>query len=253
MILLAVFLLGNAGLRLHDLGPVRLCRDPAWRRPYQDALAGGHLDARRPQRDYLLVGPARPLGWPKRHVCRSCHAAPRRLSALSRGGDHFALATVFTSMFLHGGLIHIIGNMIFLVVFGAGVEEAFGPVRFALYYIAWGIAAAAAQIWIDPNTSVQILGASGAIGGVLGAYFLMFPTSKIEYWSRFCCFSPSRSARGCCWGFGSCIRSCFLSKASPTGPIPETLAGMLTVLVLGGRSGILKSRELETTTSFRPL
>ena len=92
----------------------------------------------------------------------------------------FPLATVFTSMFLHGGLTHLLGNLVFLYVFGPGVEEAIGGVRLALYYVAWGVAAAAAQIWVDPYTSVPTLGASGAIGGVLGAYFLLFPSSRIE-------------------------------------------------------------------------
>src|SRR5512141_1779059 len=96
------------------------------------------------------------------------------------GHDHFALVTVFTSMFLHGGLMHLVGNMIFLTVVGSAVEEALGSWRYALYYLFWGVAAAAAQTYVDPNSSVPTLGASGAIGGVLGAYFLLFPANKIQ-------------------------------------------------------------------------
>ena len=94
--------------------------------------------------------------------------------------DRFPLVTVLTAMFLHGGTLHLVGNLVFLLVFGTGVEEALGSVRFALYYLGWGIAAAAAQIWTDPSATVPTLGASGAIGGALGAYFLLFPASKIE-------------------------------------------------------------------------
>ncbi|RYG48959.1 rhomboid family intramembrane serine protease [bacterium] len=100
-------------------------------------------------------------------------------AALSRG-DYFPIVSVFTSMFLHGGLMHLLGNLLYLTVFGTAVEEALGTSRYVLYYLAWGFVAAAAQIWVDPRSLVPVLGASGAIGGVLGAYLLLFPSSKIQ-------------------------------------------------------------------------
>ncbi len=172
---------------------------------------------------------------------------PREVvQAMHPGKDHFALATVFTSMFLHGGFVHIFGNMIFLAVFGAGVEEAFGSVRFALYYIAWGIAAAAAQIWVEPNTSIQILGASGAIGGVLGAYFLMYPTSKIELFFLIPLLPTLEVSAWVLLGFWFLYQMLFPQQGVANwAHAGGFLAGMLTVLVLGGRSNIFKGRELE--------
>ncbi|RYG36132.1 rhomboid family intramembrane serine protease [bacterium] len=100
-------------------------------------------------------------------------------AALSRG-DYFPIVSLFTSMFLHGGLMHLLGNLLYLFVFGTAVEEALGTTRYVLYYLAWGFVAAAAQIWVDPRSLVPVLGASGAIGGVLGAYLLLFPSSRIQ-------------------------------------------------------------------------
>jgi membrane associated rhomboid family serine protease len=89
-------------------------------------------------------------------------------------------ATVITSMFMHGGWFHIIGNMWFLGIFGDNVEDAMGPVAFALFYIVCGIAAAAAQVLTGPGSTVPMVGASGAVGGVMGAYFFLFPTAPVH-------------------------------------------------------------------------
>ncbi len=155
-------------------------------------------------------------------------------------GLRFPLVTVFTSMFLHGGITHLLGNLVFLYVFGPGVEEAIGGVRLALYYIAWGVAAAAAQIWVDPYTSVPTLGASGAIGGVLGAYFLLFPSSKIEILIPFLEFeAPAWLLLGGWFLFQILARQEGVANWAHAGGF---LAGMATVLVLGGRSAVLKNR-----------
>jgi membrane associated rhomboid family serine protease len=90
-----------------------------------------------------------------------------------------ALATIVTSMFLHGGLMHIAGNMLYLFIFGAAVEEAMGHVRFLLFYMLSGIAAALAMAAFMPHSTVPVIGASGAIAGVLGAYFVLYPRAKI--------------------------------------------------------------------------
>jgi membrane associated rhomboid family serine protease len=88
--------------------------------------------------------------------------------------------TPLTSMFMHGGWMHIIGNMWFLIIFGDNVEDALGHPRFLLFYVACGLAAAAAQIFANPASSVPMVGASGAIGGVMGAYAVMYPYARID-------------------------------------------------------------------------
>jgi rhomboid family protein len=85
-----------------------------------------------------------------------------------------------TSMFMHGGWLHIVGNMWFLWVFGDNVEEAFGHARYLFFYLASGFAAAAAQVIADPSSAVPMVGASGAIGGVMGAYATLFPRARID-------------------------------------------------------------------------
>jgi membrane associated rhomboid family serine protease len=90
-----------------------------------------------------------------------------------------SLVTPLTSMFLHGGLGHVLGNLWFLYVFGDNVEETLGRARFGLFYVACGLAAAATQIAIAPASTVPMIGASGAIAGVLGAYLVFFPRARI--------------------------------------------------------------------------
>ena len=152
----------------------------------------------------------------------------------------FPLVTVFTSMFLHGGLTHLFGNLAFLYVFGPGVEEAIGSSRLALYYIAWGVAAAAAQIWVAPFSPVPVLGASGAIGGILGGYFLLFPSSKIEILIPFLEFeAPAWLLLGGWFAFQIFARQQGVANWAHAGGF---LAGMFTVLILGGRAAVLKGR-----------
>jgi membrane associated rhomboid family serine protease len=88
--------------------------------------------------------------------------------------------TVFTSMFLHGGLWHLIGNMLFLHVFGDNIEDAMGHLRYLLFYLLCGAAAVAAQVATDPFSPVPVVGASGAVSGVLGAYIVLFPRGRIR-------------------------------------------------------------------------
>lgn len=83
--------------------------------------------------------------------------------------------TVLTSMFMHGSWIHVIGNMWFLWVFGDNVEDALGPVRFALFYLVCGLVATGAQLVSAPASTTPMVGASGAIGGIMGGYALLFP------------------------------------------------------------------------------
>ena len=90
-----------------------------------------------------------------------------------------AYLTIFSAMFMHGGLLHLGGNMLFLWIFGNNVEDAMGPVRFLAFYLLAGVAALALQVVIDPTSTVPTLGASGAIAGVLGGYILLFPKARI--------------------------------------------------------------------------
>jgi membrane associated rhomboid family serine protease len=90
-----------------------------------------------------------------------------------------AWQTVFTSMFMHGSILHIGGNMLFLWIFGNNVEDSMGPVKFALFYILGGIAALALQVAINPDSTAPTIGASGAIAAVLGGYLLIYPRARV--------------------------------------------------------------------------
>jgi membrane associated rhomboid family serine protease len=92
------------------------------------------------------------------------------------GGETLA---VFTSMFLHVNLIHIAGNMLYLWIFGNNIEDRFGRLPFILFYLVGGVAAAAAQVAIDPESRVPMIGASGAVSAVLGAYLVLYPRARI--------------------------------------------------------------------------
>ncbi len=87
--------------------------------------------------------------------------------------------TLVTSMFLHGGLMHLLGNMVFLWIFGNNVEDAMGHVRFLVFYVLCGVAAALAHVASNPGSNLPMVGASGAISGVLGSYFLLYPHARI--------------------------------------------------------------------------
>lgn len=94
-------------------------------------------------------------------------------------GSADAYATLFSSMFLHGGIMHIAGNMLYLWVFGDNIENDLGPTKFLLLYLFSGLAAAAAQIATGPTSVIPMIGASGAISGVLGAYLVLHPRQPI--------------------------------------------------------------------------
>ena len=93
--------------------------------------------------------------------------------------DHFRLSSVFTSMFLHAGWMHVLGNMWFLWVFGHNVEDLLGRAKFLLFYLLCGVAAALGQVMMNPYSTAPMVGASGAIAGVMGAYLIKFPRSRI--------------------------------------------------------------------------
>jgi membrane associated rhomboid family serine protease len=88
--------------------------------------------------------------------------------------------TPVTSMFMHGGWFHILGNLWFLYIFGDNVEDAMGPIRFVVFYLLCGLAAVVAQMASSPSSSVPMVGASGAIGGVMGAYAILYPRMPVH-------------------------------------------------------------------------
>jgi membrane associated rhomboid family serine protease len=106
---------------------------------------------------------------PARYLPPLVFALPARLT----------VAPIFISMFLHGGWLHLLGNMLFLFVFGRSIEDRFGHFNFLLLYLTSGVAAAAVQVMVSPRSHVPTIGASGAIAGVLGAYFICFPSARI--------------------------------------------------------------------------
>lgn len=91
----------------------------------------------------------------------------------------FSWPAVFTSMFLHGGILHVAGNMLYLWIFGDNVEDRMGHGRFLAFYLLCGVSAALGQMLTSPDSPVPMVGASGAIAGVMGAYFVLYPHSRI--------------------------------------------------------------------------
>ncbi len=120
-----------------------------------------------------------------RSVC-SLGAVPARITgAPPRGpapctGIGMAWPSLLTSMFLHGGWLHLIGNMWFLWIFGNNVEDSMGHVRFAVFYVLTGLVAAGAHVVTAPGSAVPMVGASGAISGIMGAYLVLYPRARIR-------------------------------------------------------------------------
>jgi len=92
----------------------------------------------------------------------------------------YNIMTIFTSMFIHGGFLHIIGNMLYLWIFGNNIEDRLGHTGYLLFYLLSGVCAAAFQVLYDPSSEVPMIGASGAVSGTLGAYLLVYPRARIK-------------------------------------------------------------------------
>jgi membrane associated rhomboid family serine protease len=111
---------------------------------------------------------------------------PAHLAALLAGSPRYSLLEVvlplFTSMFLHGSWLHVIGNMWFLYIFGDNVEDYLGHFKYLVFYLLTGLIAMSTQIAVNLHSSVPTLGASGAIAGVLGAYFVLYPRARVLTW-----------------------------------------------------------------------
>jgi membrane associated rhomboid family serine protease len=128
----------------------------------------------------LDIDPAGPVRGAAQAFVMEFGAVPCRLTGLCPADDAPApLVTVFTSMFLHGGFFHIAGNLLYLWIFGDNVEDTLGHFRFLALYLLSGVGAALAQVVMNPESRIPMVGASGAISGVLGAYLFLFPRASI--------------------------------------------------------------------------
>ena len=108
----------------------------------------------------------------------------KQLTPFSIEGAAWEWTTIFTSMFSHGGILHLLGNMHFLYLFGDNVEDAMGKVRYFFFFLLCGVAATFAQLYVDPESKIPMVGASGAISGVIAGYLLVYPRANIRvfYW-----------------------------------------------------------------------
>ena len=152
------------------------------------------------------------------------------------------LPTVFTSMFMHGGWLHLGGNMLYLWIFGDNVEDRLGHAMYTIFYFLCGFAATLAQLMVNPGSSVPNLGASGAIAGVLGGYILMFPQGRVRVLQgRQIVQMPALLVIGF-WiviqlfsGIGSITSAADTGGVAYMAHIGGFIAGCLLTFVLGGR------------------
>ena len=168
-------LLRQALHRLIDDSPPR-------RHPLPHDAVRHHRPDRRQRARVSLRDDARRLGRPVRPLFRP-------------GAGGVRLGRWSTSMFVHGGLLHVGSNMLFLWIFGDNVEDRMGHGRFLVFYLLCGVAAALAQTAMNPDSMVPMVGASGAVAGVMGAYFVLYPRPASSRWCRSSSFTSSRSPR----------------------------------------------------------
>src|SRR5215469_11201804 len=120
------------------------------------------------------------------HFVRIYGEVPSHLAAFLAGSSPYTLPDIvipfFTSMFLHAGWMHVLGNMWFLYIFGDNVEDYLGHFKYLIFYLLCGLIAMATQVAINPESNIPTVGASGAIAGVLGAYFLLYPRARVLTW-----------------------------------------------------------------------
>lgn len=173
------------------------------------------------------------------------------IGALTGERDTSSLYTMFTSIFLHANWAHLLGNLIFLFAFGPTVENALGGPRFALFYVFWGIVATATHIFVMSSSSAPLLGASGAIGGVLGCYFLLFPGARIKFIIPPLFFWPFIVSAWVLLGMWFIFQIVFPTQGVANwAHAGGFLAGMITVLILGGKKRVLAGRNLHVDPAF---
>ena len=141
-------------------------------------------------------------------------------------------ATMFSSMFIHGGFLHLGGNMIYLWVFGKTVEDRFGHLAFAVLYVVAGIVGTLSQSWVDQSSEIPMVGASGAIAGVLGAYLLLYPLSRVRILLWMFLITVVRVPAIILLGFWAVIQ--FFNSVGSTGPEVGSSGGVAYFAHLGG-------------------
>jgi membrane associated rhomboid family serine protease len=114
------------------------------------------------------------------HIVYAYGAIPHNIVTLEHTQPISPVLTLFTSMFMHGGVFHIFGNMLYLWIFGNNIEDSLGHFKFIFFYLFCGIVAALSHALAAPGSTVPMIGASGAISGILGAYLLLFPYARIH-------------------------------------------------------------------------
>jgi len=178
-------------------------------------------------------------------VFADLHVDPNDVIAALQGrGNLFSATTLFTAMFLHGNLWHLLGNLLFLVVFGPAVEAVIGSLRYALYYVAWGVFSFLTQVYVDP--SAPVIGASGAIGGVLGAYLLLFPGSLIDVVIPPFVFLRIKVFAWVLLGGWFLFQLLVpMPGVASWAHVGGFLAGMATILVMGGRTAVIARSGLD--------
>ena len=167
-----------------------------------------------------------------------------------QNGPISPLFTVFTSMFMHGGLMHLGGNMLYLWIFGDNIEGALGHTRFLFFYLICGIAAELAQVFVDPTSNIPMIGASGAVSGVLGAYLIFYPRARVRtlvFLGIFITFLrlPAVFLLGV-WIIGQIISAMLSSPGSPGVAWFAHLGGFGCGLILGP---LMKKRDMHV---FQP-
>lgn len=116
----------------------------------------------------------------QRQIVYSYGAIPSNLLSSGKSQPVHPVVTIFSSMFLHGGFLHVAGNMLYLWIFGDNIEDRLGHIRFLLFYLIAGVTAAYSHTFTDPGSLTPMIGASGAVSGVLGAYILLFPHARVH-------------------------------------------------------------------------
>ncbi len=156
--------------------------------------------------------------------------------------------TLFTAMFMHGGWAHILGNMLYLWIFGDNVEDRFGHLKYLIFYLLCGLAASFAQLAVNPGSNVPNLGASGAIAGVLGAYLVMFPQGRVNVLLGRQVTAMSALIVIGLWfvlqlfsGFGSITNAADTGGVAYMAHVGGFIAGVVLTFLLGGRRERLTS------------
>ena len=147
-----------------------------------------------------------------------------------------AYLTIFSSMFMHGGFMHLIGNMLYMWIFADNIEDELGPKKFIIFYLLSGIGAAAAQVFMDTSSQIPMVGASGAIGGVLGAYLINHPNAKVLVLIPFGFFSQLIKIRALYvlgfWFILQFINSSMMSSQSGGVAYAAHIGGFVSGLIL---------------------